>query len=238
MKKNKSSKKKGKQSNNSENTDIQFSDDKILAMKNLAAQIAKSLSQNQNKTAMQLELDEDRQRKLSEKKELKMLTPQALFHYNKDKALIREDTSINKIDDSEAKVGFSEALDYSEKTSKLHYALVSCKNKEPAKIVKKVDVIRKKVVKENSRDPLEKYKKESGISNYAQQKNKKRKKDKEKIIIDHSGTLDGEEVDGLVKTETKKARKEKNQQLTENQDDFVLGKLFHKKGKKSNFKHY
>lgn len=192
-------------------------------MKNMAAQIAKSMSQTQKKTSVQLELEEERQKKLKEKAELKKLTPQALFHYNKDRAKAQEDTSINKIDDSEAKVGFSEALEYSEKTAKLHHALVLGK-KEPDKIAKKVDDIRNKVVKRDNRDPLEKYKMQSSTT-------EQKKKKKEKIIVDRSGTIDGEEVNGLVRTEMKKIKKKKNEVNSEAQDDFVLGKLFEKKGK-------
>lgn len=228
MKKSKSKTKKRAQSENSDNAAIQFTEDKIQAMKNMAAQIAKSLSQTQKKTTAQLQLEEERLKKMKERQELKKLTPQALFHYNKDKAKVREDTSINKIDDSEAKVGFSEALKYTEKTAKLHHALVEGKIKEPGKIAKKVDDIRSKVVKQDKRDPLEKYKKQS-----ASEEQKKQKK--EKIIVDRSGTVDGEEVTGLVRTEMKKVKKKKNEVPTDAQDDFVLGKLFEKKGKTLHF---
>lgn len=227
MRKSKSTKKKINSSENSDTTKIQFTDDKIQAMKNLAAQIAKSFPETQRKTSVQIEVEAERQEKLKERQELKKLTPQALLHYNHDRANAKEDTSVNKIDDSEAKVGFSEALEYSEKTAKLHHALVSGKIKEPDKIVKKVEDIRKKVIKNHNKDPLEKYKKEYGERDISvSEKSKKREKTK----VDYTGIVDGEQVDGLVRRESKKAKKDKKQTSSEIQDDFVLGKLFQKKG--------
>lgn len=229
MRKSKSNRKKQKQFDSSDSSGIQFTEDKIQAMKNLAAQIAKSMSQTQKKTSIQLELEEERKKKIEDRKELKKLTPQGLLHYNHDKAKTFEDTSINKIDDSEAKVEFSEALEYSKRTAILHQALVSGKIKEPVKIKKKADELLKKVTKEDDRDPLEKYKKKYGERN--DEKRKKKKRDKRKTEVDHSGIVDGEEVEGLVKTETKKIRGDKKQDCSEAQDNFVLGRLFQKKGK-------
>lgn len=230
MGKSKIKKKKVTQSEDSENSEVQFTQDKIQAMKNLAAQIAKSLSQTQKKTSIELEFEEERQQKLQEKAELKKLTAQALFHYNKDKANAQEDRSVNKIDDFEAKVGFSEALKYSEQTAKLHHALVTGKIKEPEKISKKVVDIKKKVIKEDQRDPLEKYKKESAQATERLCKKNKKKKDKEKVTVDRSGIIDGEEVSGLVRTEVKKIKNDNKQEVSQTQDDFVLGKLFERKG--------
>lgn len=198
-------------------------------MKNMAAEIAKSLSQTQQKTSVQLDLEEERHKKYKERTELKKLSPQALLHYNKDKANIQEDTSINRIDDLEAKVGFDEALKYSEKTAQLHHALVLGKIKEPDKIVNTVKIIRKKVVKNDTVDPLQKYVNEYGEGSRQTSKKNEKKLKKEKTIIDHSRVIDGEEVNGLIRTE-KKVIKKKNNENIESHDDFVLGKLFKKKG--------
>lgn len=226
---NKLNKKKRSHSKNSNEVEIQFDEDKIQAMKNKAAEIAKSLSQTQKKTTFQLDLEEERQKKLKEREELKKLPPQALLHYNKDKANVQDDTSVNKIDDSEAKVGFEEALKYSEKTAKLHHALVLGKIKEPDKIVNKVQNIRKEVIKNDNENPLQKYLEKYGERSSTSSKSKEKKRSKEKTVIDHSGLVDGEAVNGLVRTE-KRISKKKKKDNVESPDDFVLGKLLQKKG--------
>lgn len=214
-----------------ENSDIKFSEDKIQAMKNLAQQIAKSMSRPEaKKTSLQIELEEERQKKLKEKQELKQLTPETLLLYNREKVNCQEDTSVNKIDNSEAKVGFSEALEYAETTAKLHHVLNTSKRKEPVEIIEKVQNIHKNITKD-SENPLEKYKQLSSSSQI--NKKEKKKKGRDRIKVDTSGTIDGERVDGLVKSEVKKIKKDKSSTNNETYDDFVLGKLFHKKGNDS-----
>lgn len=215
-----------------ESTDITFSDDKIQAMKNLAQQISKSLSRKEvKKTSLQRDLEEERQLKLKQKAELKQLTPEALLLYNKERANAQEDVSVNKIDDSEAKVGFSEALEYAEKTAKLHHVLNLKKGEIHEKVIKTAKKIHKTVTKESSENPIDKYKQPSCSNSKTEPKVKKREKQSHKTKIDDSGTIDGEHINGLVKTEMKKYKEDKNKSNNSNQDDFVLGKLFQKKGK-------
>ncbi|XP_044263689.1 DNA excision repair protein ERCC-6-like [Tribolium madens] len=183
---------------------FQFSEDKIQAMKNLAQEIAKSISKPQEqvqKSSYQIQLEEERQEKLKMKKELKQLTPLELMYLNREKAKERPESRSNKVDDCDTHVSFSKALEYSEKNAKLYHEL-KCE----------------KVKKDEKR--------KSGSK-------KKTSKDKDifKTVIDNTGSIDGEKVDGLVKTEIKKLRKKHEAGKTiESQDDYVLEKLFSKKG--------
>ncbi|EFA07002.2 DNA excision repair protein ERCC-6 [Tribolium castaneum] len=62
-------------------------------------------------------------------------------------------------------------------------------------------------------------------------KKKSKEKDIFKTLIDNTGLVEGEKVDGLVKTEIKKLRKKHEVGKTnESQDNYVLEKLFSKKG--------
>nr|XP_023014633.1 DNA excision repair protein ERCC-6-like isoform X1 [Leptinotarsa decemlineata] len=205
-----------------------FTEEKIQQMKNLAQQIAKSLSKQPS--SFQLELEEERLKKLQEKEALKKLTPQELLQYNKKKA-IEEKPAVNEIDGSEAKVSFSEALEYSKKTAELHHDLISHK-KDPLEAKKTVDEIHKQITKA----PvilLDEFTKDREKS-----PKREKKKRKNKCVTDISGTIDGEQVEGLVKTEVKKRKKEKKLTAdSESQDDYVLGKLFQKTGVSGALKH-
>ncbi|KAJ8940277.1 hypothetical protein NQ318_007648 [Aromia moschata] len=233
----------------STSSEVQFSEDKIQAMKNLAQQIAKSLSQNKEekpapkKTSYQLELEVERQLKLKEKQELKKMTAQELLLYNKEKANQKEDDTSNIIDDCETNASFSKALEYSETTAKLHHILNSGKVKDPDEVKKKAVDIRKTIAnvktdmpvirsgvdssENNSNDSVRRFN-----SDVSSRKKKHKRKDKCRPIVDKSGIIDGERVDGLVKSEVKKIKrdKKKKEHDNESQDDFVLGKLFAKKG--------
>ncbi|KAJ8971308.1 hypothetical protein NQ314_000786 [Rhamnusium bicolor] len=128
-------------------------------MKNLAQQIAKTLSHKKEdpaipKTSYQLELEEERQRKLKDKQELKKLTPQELLIYNKEKAKHVKNDTINKIDGCETNASFSKALEYSEKTAKLHHVFNSGKIKDPDVVVEKVVNIRKRITKIKNSKPF------------------------------------------------------------------------------------
>ncbi|KAG5895534.1 hypothetical protein JTB14_010678 [Gonioctena quinquepunctata] len=228
LEKKKKEKKMKKSKSSSKDTGVNFTEDKIQQMKNLAQQIAKSLSKKP--TPYQRELEDERQRKLQEKNTLKQLTPQELFHYNKVKANEIEPVG-NKIDGYEAKVSFSEALQYSEKTAKLHHELNSHKT-DPAEAVKTVEEIHKVITKE----PVKLI--ESFTKNHKESPKCEKKKRKNKCVVDVTGTIDGERVDGLVKTEIKKEKRHKKQKSeTESQDDYVLGKLFQKKGVSGALRH-
>lgn len=239
--------------------EVEFTEDKIQAMKNLAQQIAKTFSQKEerpstSKTSFQLELELERQEKLKEKQELKKLTAQELLRYNKQKANQREEDTINKVDGCETSVSFSSALEYSEKTADLHRVLVSGKVKDPSIVVNKVKDIQSNIVKTNKNAMSEaKGMDLSDCSNntisegrtssigessrkYSEcdrssKRYKKKKSHKEKCHIDTSRTIEGEEVEGLVKSETKKVKVKKHtSERKTSQDDFILGKLFSKKG--------
>lgn len=68
--------------------------------------------------------------------------------------------------------------------------------------------------------------------------NKKRSKNKkEKHKIDYSGEIDGEKVEGLIRCEVKKLAKKEVEVSRENEDQFVLEKLFSKKGLHSALQH-
>lgn len=200
----------------SKKSDAFFSEDKIQQMKLMAQQIAKSLTKKP--TNLQIELNAEKMEKQEELEEMKSLEVGELLRYNKEKETCRdEDAFVNKIDDYEAVVGFSDALEYSEKTAKLHNNLKS--GKEIVKIVEDVKKAKQSVTK--TPDKLIK-------------KFKKRKKDRSDLVVDTSGKVGGEKIEGLVKREIKKNRGKHKTTTVESkqqqQDDFILGKLFEKKG--------
>lgn len=181
---------------------VEFSKDKIKAMKDLAQQIAKSLEPK--KDAYQLELQEERNNKLKEKQKLKQLTPQELMEYNRLKASYQEDDKINKIDDAITQNTFEQALEQSSKTATMYRKLTSGQLKASSS-------------------------KEVETSSSSDKKTKKRKRNKEPSV-DTSGKIDGENVEGLVKRETKKVSKRAKTSNNESRDNYILEHLFSKKG--------
>lgn len=199
--------------------DFQFSEDKIQAMKNLAQQISKSLSASKKteeeeqpvkKTSYQLELEEERRKKLEETEFLKTLTPTELRDYNRKKLNQKDDSDINKIDDHDTNVDFSKALEITEKTAEIYHKFAAKEADESEAAQKYSSLINQVAKKEDDRG-----------------KRKKRKKDKK---VDKSGKVDGEVVEGLVKREVKKNKEKKSVENNVSQDDYVLEKLFNKKG--------
>lgn len=191
---------------------VVFSEDKIREMKNLAQQISKNLTQNnkpeQQKNSFELEMKLERIERKGEKEYLKTLTPMELLQYNRQKLQKTEDTSINEMDGYKTDITFSKALDISQKTAKLHVELQ-----------RKRDIL-------NDLNEINKEK----LGSFDSQK---LNKGKSKVVVDTSGRIDGEVINGLVKTEIKKDKTKKSksrEHATETQDDYVLNKLFSKKG--------
>lgn len=204
-------KEKGKKTKVAPTEKIEFSQDKIQAMKNLAQQIAKSIAPSttvkdeSTKTSVQIELEEDRMKKLEEKEKLKTLTPMELRELNRKRLEKSDDDDVNKLDDFDTNVSFSKALEVTEKTAELY-------NK-----VKK----RKEVEKE-----VEQY------SNLVQEiANTGKKTDKKSTVVDTSGKVDGEIVEGVVKKVIKRHKEKEDSKKSLSQDDYVLNKLFNKKGR-------
>lgn len=190
---------------------FEFSADKIEAMKTLAQQIAKSISKKEEpkKTAVQLEIEEERFKKLEEKEKLKTLTPIELREWNRKK-LVKSNDDVNKIDDLDTNVSFSKALEVTEKTAHLYNKV---KNKK--EIEKEVESY-SKIVQEIA-------------------KNKQKAKN-HNTIVDKSGKVDGEVIEGVIKKEIKKSSSKKSERQNNlSQDDYVLNKLFNKKGVLENF---
>lgn len=189
-------------------------------MKNLAQQIAKSIRSSGDpvsevkKTPYQKELEEERAEKLKEKAYLKTLTPMELRILNRQKLNEKEDIA-NKIDDRETNISFSNALSMSEKTSKVYRDIKIHKLK-----LDDSNCVASTSSEENS-NLMKKHKSKH-------KKKKSKNKDRDKVNIDTSGTVDGEAVEGLVKREIKSKEKHKNK--NEQQDDYVLEKLFSRKG--------
>ncbi|KAL1487995.1 hypothetical protein ABEB36_015375 [Hypothenemus hampei] len=186
-------------------TQFQFSPDKVQAMRELAQKISKSLSgpSAPNKNAYQLELEEERQQKLQEREKLKLLTPQEIIEFNREKLLHVEKDEHNKLDDRVSTGTFEEALNESSKTSTVYN-----------KVVKKIKFSQLRELKNKLKSPEE-------------ENSKKRKSS----ITDTSGKIDGELVEGLLKRETNKSSS-KRQKLSksDNQDNYILEHLFMKKG--------
>ncbi|XP_050504350.1 DNA excision repair protein ERCC-6-like [Diabrotica virgifera virgifera] len=202
----KESKKQKKRKETPKDAESCFTEDKIQQMKNLAQQIAKSL--NKKPTVMQMELEAERAEKQEKREEMKTLEVGELHKYNKEKEKQEENTTINKIDDRDAIVSFSDALQYSEKTAQLHNKLKQ--TKELTTIAEEARTAKLKITKEPDKF-IDKFK----------------KKDKS---VNKSGRVDGQHVEGLVKVEIKKKKKSKESVESAEPDDFILGKLFQKKG--------
>ncbi|KAL3288792.1 hypothetical protein HHI36_003226 [Cryptolaemus montrouzieri] len=194
-------KKKNKKTDDTPPQEVVFSEDKIQKMKLLAQQLAKSItSKEPKKTPYQMELEEERLEKKKKKEELKKLSIPELLQLNREKANQKVDDTINKVDDHETSCSFSKALEVAETKSNLYRKIVE----------KKIDV---KQLKEKIEKDIE---------------NKEKKKVKEKIVIDKSGKVDGEKVEGLVKAEKKKTKA--SCEPGSSNDDFILNKLFSSKG--------
>lgn len=186
---------------------IEFSQDKIQAMKNLAQQIAKSIAptaaekQSPTKTIEQIEIEEERMKKLQEKEQLKTLSPIQLRELNRKKLENVTESDVNKIDDLDTNVSFSKALEVTEKTAQL-YSKVKTKNST-----------------------------EKAVEQYSKLVQEVTKRDKRKQkVIDTSGKVDGEFIEGVVKQEIKKHKEKECDKKNLSQDDYVLNKLFSKKG--------
>lgn len=168
-----------KRKNKLEDLPVTFSEDKIKAMKEMAQQIAKKMS---NKTEVKPKIDKP------PNEVEKRPTPVELLEINRRKLIPPPpEPEANKVDDMKTNVSFEAALDF---------------------------CTEKKITKELPHEEVSK---------------RKDKKKKEKVKVDKTGKVDGEKVEGLVKIETKKPEKKKH--IPENtQDDYVLEKLFSKKG--------
>lgn len=156
------------------------------------------------KSTDQQVLEEERCRKVGNKQKFKNLAALDLLHMNREKTKEKPGMTGNSVDDCKTNVSFSRALEYTENTSASYHKI-----KEKAKL--------------------------TNLGKPAEIITKKRKKNKDifKSIIDSSGAIDGEKVDGLVKTEMKKMRKKYDKTQTVkigNQDQYVLEKLFSSKG--------
>lgn len=174
-----------------------FSDEKVEQMKLLAKKLAQDLEKEKKSkmTSYQKELEKQRLEKKMIRDELIKLPPQDLMNLNREKVEIIENPSINKIDDSKASCSFTDALEVADKNAKLYHKLVD------GKLKMEIELKEKKV-----------------------EEKVKKKKNKHREKIDNSGIIDGEKVEGLVKTSTNKKKEE-----TTN-DDFILSKLFSNKG--------
>lgn len=190
---------------------VVFSQDKIQQMRDLAQKISKNLTQNSeaerpSKSVIQLEMEVEKVEKKGEREYLKTLTPTQLREYNRKKCLENgDDESINEIDGYKTDIPFAQALDLSEKTAELH---VDLQNKRD---------VYNNLNKLNS-EKMGSYKScENGVQT--------------KLVIDISGKIDGETINGLVKSEMKKTKvKKRKDNHVETQDEYVLNKLFSKKG--------
>lgn len=201
--------------------DVNFSDDKIKQMRLLAQQLAKSIGK-ENKTddvqkkkrkiGHELEDEIEKTRKQNERNCMKKLTPQQLLQYNRQKQCNFEDKSINQIDGFEADVSFSKAMKITETTSQIYHKMKSNKLD--------YDVAQKR------------YDSVTGVVDLNETSPPKKRKVEEKVTVDTSGTIDGQKIDGLLKREKKKVdKRRKHNSGNARQDDYVLEKLFAKKGK-------
>lgn len=192
---------------------IEFSEDKIQAMKNLAQQIAKTIAPVQAeeklvaKSSVQVEIDEERKRKLEEKEQLKTLTPVELRELNRKKLEKVDDGDTNKIDDLNTNVSFSKALEVTEETAQLYHKAKKKKKDVAEEIERYTKIVEKVAIEGKIR------------------KNKHKNK-----IVDTSSKIDGEVVEGVVKKEINKQKDKESTKRNLTQDDYVLNKLFSKKG--------
>lgn len=198
-----------------------FSEEKIESMKNLAKEIAKRISntnsnetQTKKKSIYQQKLEEEKLAKLEEKEKLKMFSPSELRSLNRKKAEIIPDDHSNKVDDTSTNISFSTALDVSEKTANIYHNY--------------------KYYKANSiecNSDIAISSETTSAESTTTKAPSKRKKNRDLFKVDLSGTIDGENIEGLVKREVNKPKhKDKDDTNNNSQDDYVLGKLFSKKG--------
>lgn len=214
--------------------DYQFSDEKIQAMKNLAQRISKSITDKNSdklplpkKSSYQLELQGERTQRLHEKESLKSLTPLELRAFNRRKMDQIEDLT-NKIDDYNTNISFSTALQISERSSKLYNDWRENKITDIDGTMRYKDLIGTNVEKSLS-----------CTSTLIESKRKDKQKKKSDTKVDMSGVVDGEVVEGLLRSETKKRKNKEATQdnCTEVQNDYILEKLFFKKGVKGAVEH-
>lgn len=221
----------------SKSEDTLFSEDKIQAMKNLAQQISKSLTSSKpstevkpvHKSSYQLELEEERQRKLKEKERLKKLTPLELRELNRKKLQSGGEDDNNKIDDFDTNASFSKALEISEKTAELYHHLQ--KKRGTGKEVEEYTAIVSDVRCDVPKSDEINFESVCG----GETSKKVKHKDRDKSTVYKSGTIDGEIVEGVVKSEVKKNKHKKSLKQSKSQDEYVLEKLFNKKGLCLNF---
>lgn len=202
-------KKKPKASKNT--SEIQFSDDKLRMMKELAAKISKSLTSapKVEKTLEQLDLEEEQNERRIQKQELKKLTAPELHLLNREKSKPKFDDPANKVDEIETAVSFDKALEITEKTAKLYQEVKHHRNKAD-EIVHQYSKLTETIEKS------------------------KRKKSKQNLDTD----LIHQPIEGVVKSEIKKIKLHKKVlKPTEKQDQYVLDKLFSKKGIQSALQH-
>lgn len=218
--------------------ELKLSEDKVEKMKRLAHEIAMSMSQEKvSKSGYQKELESERQQKLEERKELKKMSAAELFIYNRNKAKQEVDDSFNKIDDCDTKISFDQALEYSEHTAELYHDINNGKIKAEDLLVadeKSTDEPTEK--KKDAKDSNNKRKRRSSDGDNNDSRSKRiKKKDKRSnskdVTVDTSGELDGEKIEGLVKREITNKKKRSEECVTQKDDDYVLAKLFRKKGK-------
>nr|XP_022904501.1 DNA excision repair protein ERCC-6-like [Onthophagus taurus] len=199
---------------------ITFTEDKIEQMKRKAQEIAKNIAsksendlRNKKKFAYEFEEEMERKHKEAERNFMKKLSPQELMEYNRKKLNENVDSSVNKLDDFKTGASFSQALEICEKTSTIYHRM----REEKLDMDKAQDIYEgftKKIIKQ---------------PDILKRKNKKN-------CIDVSGRVDGEKIENLIKIESRKLTEEENN-FNDNQDDYVLGKLFSKKGVQSALQH-
>lgn len=208
-----------KKSKSSKNTSkIQFSDEKLKMMKELAAKISKSLNTTQpkvDKTLEQLDLEEEQNERRIRKEQLKKLTAPELHLLNREKSQMKIEDPINKVDEIETEVSFDKALEITEQTAQLYHEIKHNRNKE-GEIVSKYSKLTENIEKPTKQS------KESP---------KKQKKKNCAEFIDQP-------IEGLLKSETKKIKlRTVAVDKPEKQDQYVLDKLFSKKGISSALQH-
>ncbi|GJQ84413.1 hypothetical protein Trydic_g3886 [Trypoxylus dichotomus] len=198
---------------------INFSQAKIDEMKRLAQEISKNIGSTNSgtvknahtKTSLESELEEAKEEKRKEREFMKTLTPHELLEYNKQKLLEKDDSTINKVDDLETEASFSKALEVSEKASGLYH-----KTKEDRLDVDKA---------------VEKY---SSLTHGIKKKESKfkDKKHREATVdeIDSTTSVDGEKIEFLVKKQVNPRKDFRQKTVSQRQDQYVLEKLFSKKG--------
>lgn len=196
--------KKAKKKDKTEENTVTFTEDQVKSMKELAQQIAKSITQKLKpepvKDAYQLELEEQRKAKLEKRAKLKQLSPQELIDYNRWKAA-QQEIKLNTLDDKIAPVSFDQALEQSSKNANLYHKISTKQIK-----LKTIKALKRKL--EDSEETPAKRKKHTSS-------------------IDTSGKIDGEPVEGLVKRETKKLYSKVSKC---DKDNNILEHLFLKKG--------